>query len=187
MSRRPTPPRFRRPSTRRGPFARLTDWWLLWRVPVLLLLVMTAWWFVFRPIAQEQGWVRVTERFAVCAGGGEREAGCVVDGDTVVIGFGPQQRRIRLTGFDAPELDGACAEETRLAIAARDRLHQWLGEGPFEWNGAEDPPYDQYGRELRAARRVAADGSSETLAEAMIASGLASESGWGTEERDWCA
>lgn len=182
LRRAPRPPRFRRP---RRP-SRLAGWWLVWRVPVLLLVIMTAWWFVFRPIAQEQGWVRVTEGFALCNGGGKREAGCVVDGDTIVLGFGNAQRRIRLTGFDAPELDGACKDEVRLAQRARARLHQWLAEGPFEWNGAEDPPRDRYGRELRAARRVGADGSVQLLSETMIASGLASESGWGASERDWC-
>ncbi|MHA7820901.1 MAG: thermonuclease family protein [Erythrobacter sp.] len=165
---------------------RLRDWWLLWRVPILALIVMAAWWFGFRPIAQEQGWVTVDHDFAVCIGRGERQPGCVVDGDTVVIGFGSEQRRIRLTGFDAPELDGACQTERDLAIAARARLHQWLAEGSFEWNGAEDPPRDRYGRELRRARRVDPDGSRENLAESMVASGLAAASGWGAEPRDWC-
>lgn len=184
MPRRSSAPRFKRP--RRSASSRLADWWLIWRVPILLTIVMATWWFVFRPITQEQGWVAVTDRFAICGAPGPSEAGCVVDGDTLVIGFGPERRRIRLTGFDAPELEGACPAESRLAIAAQGRLHQWLGEGAFEWNGADDPPYDQYGRELRAARRTSPDGRTETLADAMIASGLASESGWGAEERDWC-
>lgn len=157
----------------------------MWRVPALALIVMAAWWFVFRPIAQEQGWVTVDEGFALC-GGGTRQPGCVVDGDTVIIGYGSERRRIRLTGFDAPEIDGPCEAERELAIAARAHLHEWLTEGPFEWNGADDPPRDQYGRELRRARRSGADGTSEELAEAMIASGLASESGWGIPRKDWC-
>lgn len=130
--------------------------------------------------------MQVTDRFALCGSGGARESGCVVDGDTVVIGFGSQRRRIRLTGFDAPELDGACEAERGLAVTARGRLHQWLSEGAFEWNGADDPPRDQYGRELRRARRVDKDGNTDDLAETMIASGLAAESGWGTEPKDWC-
>lgn len=183
MSGTPSRPRFKRPQRR----SHLGDWWLLWRVPVLALVVMAAWWFIFRPIAQEQGWVAVEDDFALCSGGGERLPGCVVDGDTVVLGFGGEQRRIRLIGFDAPELDGACEAERTLAVAARTRLLQWLAEGPFEWNGADDPPRDRYGRELRAARRTSPDGSTEALADTMIASGLASESGWGTTPRDWCA
>ncbi|MEM7779470.1 MAG: hypothetical protein AAF697_03650 [Pseudomonadota bacterium] len=164
----------------------MLDWWLLWRVPVLALIVMAAWWFGFRPIAMEQGWVEVTEDFALCGGEGPTAAGCVVDGDTLVIGFGSERRRIRLTGFDAPELEGACGLEEVLAQSAKEELHKWLGEGPFEWNGDADPPRDQYGRELRAARRILPDGSRDYLADAMIATGLAAESGWGTTPRDWC-
>lgn len=162
------------------------NWWIAWRVPTLALIVMLIWWFGFRPIAMEQGWVRVEERFALCAAGGAREAGCVVDGDTVIIGYGSTRRRIRLTGFDAPEIDGACDTERQLAITARDRLHQWLAQGAFEWDGDAQPPRDQYGRELRAVRRIAADGSREYLADVMIGSGLAAESGWGAAEQDWC-
>lgn len=130
--------------------------------------------------------MQVEESFALCSAGAERQPGCVVDGDTVIIGFGDERRRIRLTGFDAPELDGACRAERELAIAARTRLHQWLAKGSFEWNGADDPPRDRYGRELRRARRIASDGSREGLAETMIASGLAAQSGWGAQPRDWC-
>ncbi len=160
---------------------------MVWRVPVLLLIVMTAWWFVFRPIASEMGWVAVKGDFSLCGSGGERTYGCVVDGDTVIIGFGPQRRRIRLTGFDAPEIEGACEAESQLAITARRRLSEWLSQGQFEWDGADDPPRDQYGRELRSVRRIAPDGTREYLAETMIGEGLAAESGWGAEENDWCS
>lgn len=146
---------------------------------------MLAWWFVFRPIAQEQGWVRVDTSFALC-GEAARATGCVIDGDTLVLGFGREQRRVRLTGFDAPELDGQCEAERALAQAARLRLHQWLGEGAFEWNGADDPPRDRFGRELRAARRTSPGHQREPLAETMIASGLASSRAWGEPPRDWC-
>ena len=155
-------------------------------MPVLLLVVMAVWWFVFRPIAQEQGWVEVTSSFAICGEPGPREEGCVVDGDTVVLGFGGERRRIRLIGFDAPEIDGRCEVERELAIAARTRLHRWLSEGSFEWNGADDPPRDQYGRELRRVRRASDDGDFEYLGETMIAAGFASESGYGADPVDWC-
>ncbi len=155
---------------------------------MLLLVVMALWWFAIRPITQpDDEWVRVTTRFAICAESGQREAGCVVDGDTLVLGFGAGQRRIRLTGFDAPELDSACEAERSAALAARGRLQQWLNQGAFEWSGGREPPYDQYGRELREVRRTPSDGRSERLAETMIAEELASESGWGTFPRDWCA
>ncbi|KEO88727.1 hypothetical protein EH31_14900 [Erythrobacter longus] len=147
------------------------------------------WWFASQSTEAEQGWTKVTTHFALC-GVGPREEGCVVDGDTVLIGVligaGPQKRRIRLTGFDTPELDGACDAERKLARTAKARLHRWLGQGPFEWDGGDNPPRDQYGRELRAARRIADDGSEETLAEYMIASGLAANNGWGQTPGDWC-
>lgn len=186
MPRPPVRPRFRR-SRRRRPSARsgLFNWWLLWRVPALALVVMLVWWFVARPIALEQGWVEVRTGFALC-GEGQRQSGCVIDGDTVLVSEGATQRRVRLTGFDAPELEGACQAERSLARAAKVRLHDWLGEGTFEWNGADSPPRDQYGRELRAARRTKPDGTREVLSEVMISSGLASERGWGEPPRDWC-
>lgn len=173
--------------TRRGRRrSRMLTWWVLWRVPVLLLIVMAAWWFGIRPIAHEQGWVRVDQEFSLCADRGSTDA-CVVDGDTVIIGFGENRRRIRLTGFDAPELEGACEAERALAVKSRDALHDWLERGPFEWNGADEPPYDQYGRELREVRRVGSDGSREYLAETLLDRDLAAESGWGAEPQDWCA
>lgn len=179
-------PRFKRSRNRPPARRRLIDWWLLWRVPLLALTVMTVWWFGIRPFAMEQGWVEVTEDFALCGAGGPRAAGCVVDGDTVIIGFGGQRRRIRLTGFDAPELEGACEAESALAQTAKRRLHEWLNQGVFEWDGDVDPPRDQYGRELRAARRVSSDGTIEYLADTMINSDLAAESSWGSGPRDWC-
>ena len=41
---------------------------------------------------------------------------CVIDGDTVAIG----QRRVRLTGYDAPEMDGECPAESTEAREAKD-------------------------------------------------------------------
>lgn len=109
-----------------------------------------------------------------------------MDGDTLILGFGKAQRRIRLTGYDAPELNGACPAESRRAVEARDALHQWLGQGTFEWDGGAAPPRDPYGRELRAVRRTLPDGSREYLADTMIDRGLAGGSGWGSAEPEWC-
>lgn len=164
----------------------MLDWWTLWRVPVLLAIVSAAWWFLYRPYAAEQGWVEVTDRFVLCGERWEGARGCVVDGDTLVIGNGKERRRIRLTGFDAPELDGVCEAEREQAKRARRALHDWLARGPFEWNGEADPPRDQYGRELREVRRSLGKGRRENLADYMIESGLAAESGWGAAPVDWC-
>ena len=177
--------RFRSPLRRRS--SSISTWWVVWRMPILLLIVMAVWWFLIRPVSDGTGWVSVTDSFAVCGESGPRQAGCVVDGDTLVLGFGNGQRRIRITGFDAPELEGACEAESAKAREARSRVHQWLGEGPFEWDGAAEPPRDQYGRELREVRRLLPDGSYEYLGRTMIDEGLASESGWGSFPVDWCA
>lgn len=177
-------PRFR--TGRRPARDGLLSWWNVWRVPTLVTIVAAIWWFAVRPIADEQGWVAVDQRFSLC-GAGERTEACVVDGDTVRISpRGARPRRIRLTGFDAPELDGACEAERQLGRQAREALLAWLEEGPFEWNGADDPPYDQYGRELRKVRRQRRGGSPEYLAQAMVDAGLADASGWGEAQTDWC-
>lgn len=164
----------------------MLSWWSLWRVPTLVTIVAALWWFGIRPIAQEQGWVAVEVEFSLC-GEGRVTTGCVLDGDTLMIGRpGERRRRIRLTGFDAPEMEGTCEAERALARTARGALLDWIRRGDFEWDGAGGPPFDQYGRELRSARRVRADGSGELLANVMIERGLASESGWGTQPADWC-
>ncbi|QFT76652.1 thermonuclease family protein [Erythrobacter sp. THAF29] len=164
----------------------MLSWWTLWRVPALLAIVSAAWWFLYRPYAEEQGWVRVTDTFALCGERWTGADGCVVDGDTLVVGNGSARRRVRLVGFDAPELNGACDAEREQAKRARSALHEWLSRGPFEWNGEADPPRDQYGRELRKVRRNIGKGRHEYLAEVMIERGLAGESGWGTTPVDWC-
>jgi endonuclease YncB( thermonuclease family) len=135
--------------------------------------------------------VLVKSRFSLC-GDKERTAGCVVDGDTVFIGSGDAQRRIRLTGFDTPELSGACPAEEAKAREARAALLKWIRKGPFLWDGGDaetdqGPPYDRYGRELRAAWRDNADGTRDWLAGHMLNRGLASASGWGADAVDWCA
>jgi len=171
----------------------MLTWWMVWRVPVLLGIVMAAWWFGVRPVMEERGWVTIEAQFALCGEEIQGAVGCVIDGDTLVlfetlaVPENPRgSRRVRLTGFDAPELDGACKAERDLARKATAALHDWLGRGAFEWNGADDPPRDRYGRELRRGRRVRADGSREELAEVMIARGLAARNGWNSPRIDWC-
>lgn len=163
-------------------------WWVLWRAPALLMIVMAGWWFIIRPLSDGRDWVPVTREFSICGQRSDGPAqGCVIDGDTLAIGFGSEARRIRLTGFDAPELDGACAAEREQALLARSALQDWLNREAFEWNGAGEPPYDQYGRELREVRRIGSEGKAEYLARHMIDRGFAGESGWGTTPRDWCS
>ena len=121
-------------------------------------------------------WTPVRSEFTICGRGGSAQ--CVVDGDTVRIG----DRRIRLTGFDAPEMDGVCVEEQARAREAQVELARWLNAGPFELDGGADPPRDRYGRELRAARR-----GSQQLADHMLARNLAHSGGWADwGEPNWC-
>ena len=142
---------------------------------VVLVLVLGAW-LLLRDVLQPPPPVSaVDRRFGIC---GERGGvACVIDGDTLAIG----QRRLRLTGYDAPELEGACEGERTKARAARAELHAWLGKGRFSWTGGTEPPRDQYGRELREARR-----GEELLADYMVEKGLAEGSGWGAERVEWC-
>lgn len=182
FKRTPRKPKFRKAPRSGG----IASWWTLWRVPILLAVVSAGWWFIYRPYFEERGWQRVTYSFAMCGDPWRGAQGCVVDGDTLIIGSGPNRRRIRLTGFDAPEIEGACAAETERAGEAKAALHSWLARGPFEWSGEDDPPRDQYGRELREVSRPLPGGGRDYLARYMITSGLASESGWGSMATDWC-
>ena len=109
----------------------------------------------------------VSQSFRRCGDGG-LGPNCVSDGDTFVMG----PRRIRVAGVDAPELHPArCPEEARLGEAAAAALLAWLNAGPFELTAASANAYDEYGRELRDAVRVGADGKRKSLAEALVKTG----------------
>ena len=122
----------------------------------------------------------VEAHFTIC--GEEPAANCVVDGDTLMLG----QRRVRLAGFDAPELDGECEAESGLARKAREELRGWLNAGTVRLDGGDDPPRDRYGRELREATRLDAGGGLLYLSDHMIEAGLARATGWGETGGRWC-
>lgn len=148
-------------------------------------------------VAQRTDWIRprfdgaqnVAIAFPLCSAAGYA-ANCVVDGDTIRIG----DRRVRLTGFDAPEMQGRCAAESAAALQAQAELARWLAMGPFQLDGGADPPRDRYGRELRAARRLSASGQSQMLADHMISANLAEgdyhdkgwSDDWGRGRVNWC-
>ncbi|MGE5952954.1 MAG: thermonuclease family protein [Qipengyuania vulgaris] len=141
-----------------------------------LVFALAIGWFLFKdrlvsPPPQSE--VAITFRPCGTPGSGP----CVIDGDTLAIG----QRRVRLTGYDAPEMNGDCKLERAKANQAKAQLHRWLSRGPFTWTGGEDPPRDRYGRELREARR-----GDDLLSEHMVSAGLAGEMGWGAERVEWC-
>ena len=155
--------------------------WRRWRwVPGLAILAGLAVW------ARQAGWgdgewQEMAQQFPVC-GTATRGAGCVIDGDTIAIG----ERRIRLSGYDAPELDGECENERLKAVEAQFALSHWLSAGPFELDGGADRPRDKYGRELAEARR-----GNVRLSDHMIGLGLATENGWMLADDwasvEWCA
>ena len=61
-------------------------------------------------------------------------------------------------------------------------MREWLNNGSFSMSGGAEPPYDQYGRELRELKR-----GKEWLSETMIEAELAQESGWGFIRGGWCS
>lgn len=152
---------------------------------MLLAGVLAASWAITRWSNDRGPWERLPARVGEC-GIGRGWTACAIDGDTLSIARsdGPP-RRVRLLGYDAPELDGACAAERALALRARSELATWLSDGRAELDGGADPPRDRYGRELRRARRSGADGESEWLDEHMVRAGLARGEG---RDRDtgWC-
>lgn len=149
------------------------------RIWLLLAAIFAASWWLMRWSVTGGEWDQVDQQFTLCA---ERTSNaCVIDGDTIMLG----KRRIRLTGFDAPELAGECIAERKLALASRNALLDWLNRGPLLMDGGAEPPRDQYGRELRGLRREGAGGD-EWLADWMESRELARTSGWGMPSRDWC-
>ena len=183
------PAQFDRKRKRRAALRKLGS------IATVFAIIAAGLWFQYGSEITPRDAALVTQEFGLCGQGAN--AACVADGDTVILGGGETRRRVRLTGYDAPELDGACEAERTKAREARTALHQWLGQGQFAWDGGEPagdaraasdgPPYDQYGRELRSAWRDDPEGKREFLADHMLALGLASESGWGADEIDWCA
>lgn len=85
---------------------------------------------------------------------------CVVDGDSIWW----EGERIRLMDIDAPEMQGRCEYETRLAVQSRDRLAQLLANGfRIHRDGT-----DRYGRTLAG---VTVNGRS--AGDMLVAEGLA--------------
>lgn len=108
----------------------------------------------------------VTGRFTRCGAGAA--ANCVVDGDTIVVGA----RKIRVLGIDAPEIHPPrCDAEARQGEAATAQLLALVNQGPFYLTGPTPPARDEYGRELHNLVRVRTDGSVQSLADDLVASG----------------
>ena len=153
--------------------ARETMRWLGRLRPFILGGILLSIWPAMDPAMVEPpgflstGPERVDARFTRCGRG--RGQACVVDGDTFKLG----QRKIRIIGIDAPETKAQCPKEAQLAEAATVKLQALLNEGPFTMIGRFDDMQDRYGRDLRIVERRRADGSTQSIADDMRASGLA--------------
>lgn len=116
----------------------------------------------------------VATNFTACGPG--RGSACVIDGDTFKLG----DRKIRITGIDAPELVAAkCAAEADLAKRSAERLRQLLNEGRFEMVAHRLQRQDRHGRDLMVVRR--GEGS---IGRQMIDEGLAHR--YIGSKRSWC-
>ncbi|MEO9340772.1 thermonuclease family protein [Mesorhizobium sp. SB112] len=105
----------------------------------------------------------------ICKGG--KRFSCVVDGDTIWF----KGEKIRLEGFNAPDMSGSCQLESALAMRSLDRLRSMLDGAAFtiERNGK-----DRYDRTL-ATVRVHVDVGNQ-----LVDEGLAHV--WRGWKESWC-
>jgi micrococcal nuclease len=147
----------------------------LWAIPLLILaggLLDPKLIGPFGPLAAPSELVATT--FTAC-GPGQGPA-CVVDGDTFNLG----DRRIRITGIDAPELsEPKCPLEAALARKSADRLLELLNEGRFEMIAHRLQTQDRHGRYLMVIRR-----NGQSIGGQLIGEGLAHR--YIGSKRSWC-
>lgn len=152
-------------------------WWL-----GAALLVLGCWWLArsWTVPDEPQSVEQVSGPITRCGPGAA--INCVVDGDTIHLGT----RRIRVNGIDAPETHPArCAEEARLGEEATRHLLELLQQGPFLISGPLQIAHDEYGRELRTLSRPRRDGTVQSIADDMVASGTARRYDHGARQ-PWC-
>src|SRR5882757_9299557 len=145
---------------------------------VVALLVLAA--------ATQEGQMPAPQRLAAEALAGPVAANVerVVDGDTIevkaAIWLGQTLIiRVRIDGVDAPELEARCAEERKLALAARDFLALRLQGAPVKLTHVV---YDKYGGRVRAD---VADASGD-IGHALLAMGMV-RAYHGERRQPWCA
>jgi len=116
----------------------------------------------------------VSTRFTPCGPG--RGPACVVDGDTFKLG----DRRIRITGIDAPELIAPqCPGEQVLAQKSSERLLSLLNQGEFEMVAHRLQRQDRHGRDLMVIQR-----NGQSIGGQLIDEGLAHR--YVGSKRSWC-
>jgi len=147
---------------------------LLWLAPILLLAGALLDPSLIEPIGPLAASEQVSATFTPCGPG--RGSACVVDGDTFKLG----DRKVRITGIDAPELaEPRCPAEAALARRAADRLLVLLNQGPFVMVAHRLQRQDRHGRDLMVIRR---DGKS--IGSILIDEGLAHR--YIGSKRSWC-
>lgn len=110
---------------------------------------------------------QVNDTFVRC--GQRGSSNCVPDGDTILLG----RRRIRIIGIDAPELHPSrCLAEAQQGEKAANQLLKLVNQGPFTLAGPSPAGFDEYGRELKHLLRARPDGTVQSLADDLVASGL---------------
>ena len=115
----------------------------------------------------------VSAKFTPCGPG--RGNACVIDGDTFKLG----ERKIRITGIDAPELaHPLCPEEAALARKSGDRLRALLNEGTFEMVPHRLQRLDQHGRELMVIQRGDVSIGDRLVEEGLAHRYLGSKESW---------
>jgi endonuclease YncB( thermonuclease family) len=147
---------------------------LLWFAPLLLLGGALLDPSLIQPIGPLAATEQVSATFTPCGPG--RGSACVIDGDTFKLG----DRKIRITGIDAPELmTPRCPAEAALARRAADRLLVLLNQGPFDMVAHRLQRQDRHGRDLMVIRR-----GDKSIGSQLIEEGLAHR--YIGSKRSWC-
>ena len=112
----------------------------------------------------------------------------VVDGDTfkarVQVWFGQEiTTSVRVRGFDAPEIKGKCAEESKTAQEATNMLREILASGPVTLHNIGPDKY--FGRVVASVHVKLKDGVDTDVAQMMIAAGMGRAYNGGTRG-GWC-
>lgn len=112
----------------------------------------------------------------------------VVDGDTfkarVQVWFGQEiTTSVRVRGFDAPEIKGKCAKESKAAQEATNMLRDILSSGPVTLRTIGPDKY--FGRVVASVHVKLGDGIETDVAQMMIAAGMGRPYNGGTRG-GWC-
>lgn len=102
----------------------------------------------------------------------------IIDGDTIEV----EGETVRILNIDAPELHhSGCDAEKRLAVLARKRVRELIGDGSALTllRGDGNRMTDRHGRTLA---RVLVNGAD--IGDALVADGLARP--WEGKRRSWC-